>query len=188
VLEFSRQLSDLKDRCRKRVRFVFFAIKESSHFQTRAMGSLRYAKRLAMRGERVTAMYSLDSLGYYSSERASQRFPLPLNLVLPDRGDFVAFIGLLGSRPLASETLRVFRSYTQFPSFMGVGPGFVPGVAGSDHWAFAEQGFPAVLITDTANWRYPHYHRPTDTPDKVDIAKLTRVVKAIEGVIRDSVQ
>jgi hypothetical protein len=41
------------------------------------------------------------------------------------------------------------------------------------------------VVTDTAGLRYPNYHRPTDTPDKVDIAKLTRVVKAMEGVIRD---
>jgi hypothetical protein len=188
VLELGRQLRDLKDRCRKRIRFAFFATKEPPHFQTADMGSLRYAKALAARGERVAAMYSLDSLGYYSNERGSQRYAPLLDLVLPDRGDFVAFVGLLGSRPLASESLRLFRSYTQFPSFMGVGPGLIPGIAGSDHWAFAEQGFPAILVTDTAQLRYPHHHRPTDTPDKLDIAKLTRVVKTIEGIIRDNAQ
>jgi Peptidase family M28 len=184
VLELSRLLRDLQGRSKKRIRFAFFALKEPPHFQTSDMGSLRYARALAAREERVTAMYSLDSLGYYSSERGSQRYPPLLDLVLPDRGDFVAFLGPLGSRPLASESLRLFRSYTQFPSFMGVGPGFIPGLAGSDHWAFAQQGFPAIVVTDTAGLRYPHYHRPTDTPDKVDIAKLTRVVKAMEGAIR----
>jgi hypothetical protein len=188
VLELSRQLGNLKDRSGKRIRFVFFAIKEPPHFRTRDMGSLRYARALAARGERVAAMFSLDSLGYYSSESRSQRDPAPLDLVLPNRGDFVAFVGLLGSRPLASEALRLFRSYTQFPSLMGVGPGFIPALAGSDHWAFAEHGFPAILVTDTAALRYPHYHRPSDTPDKVDVAKLTRVVKTMEGVIREIAQ
>jgi Peptidase family M28 len=188
VLELSGRLGDLKDRCRKRVRFAFFAAKEPPHFQTADMGSLRYAKALAARGERVAAMYSLDSLGYYSNARGSQRYAPLLDLVLPDRGDFVAFIGLIGSRPLAVKSLQLFRSYTQFPSFMGVGPALVPGTANSDHWAFAQQGFPAILVTDTAELRYPHHHRPTDTPDKVDIAKLTRVVKTIEDIIRESAQ
>jgi hypothetical protein len=66
-----------------------------------------------------------------------------------------------------------------------VAPDFVPGIGWSDHWAFAEQGFQAVMITDTAPFRYPHYHQPTDTPDKVDTESLARVVKGIERVIRD---
>ena len=64
-------------------------------------------------------------------------------------------------------------------------PDVVPGIGWSDHWAFAEQGFPALMITDTAPFRYPHYHRPSDTPDKVDVESLARVVKGIERVIRD---
>ena len=103
----------------------------------------------------------------------------------PDRGDFVAFVGLLGSRALVRETMRSFRAHTGFPTIGGVAPGFVPGIGWSDHWAFAERGFQAVMITDTAPFRYPHYHRPSDTPDKVDAESLARVVKGIERVIRD---
>ena len=97
----------------------------------------------------------------------------------------MAFVGLLGSRALLQETMRSFRSHTAFPSIGGVAPDFVPGIGWSDHWAFAAQGFQAVMITDTAPFRYPHYHRPSDTPDKVDAESLARVVKGIERVIRD---
>jgi Zn-dependent M28 family amino/carboxypeptidase len=66
-----------------------------------------------------------------------------------------------------------------------VAPAFITGIAWSDHWAFAEQGFPAVMITDTAPFRYPYYHQPSDTPDKVDAEKVARLVKGVERVVRD---
>ena len=185
VLELARMLRDRDGKSGKRIRLVLFVNEEPPYFGTDGMGSLQYARSLAARGERVVAMYSLETLGFYSSEPGSQRYPAPFGMVFPDRADFVAFVGMLGSRPLLQETMRSFRSHTAFPSIGGVAPRQVPGIGWSDHWAFAEQGFQAVMITDTALFRYPHYHRPTDTPDKVDAQKLARVVKGIERVIRD---
>ena len=92
------------------------------------------------------------------------------------------------ARRLARETHKVFRTYTAFPSFSGVGLSFIPGVDWSDNWAFAEQGFPAILVTDTGPFRNPHYHKPTDTPETVDVAKLARVVKGMEAVMRDALR
>ena len=150
------------------------------------MGSLHYAQALAERGERVVAMYSLETIGFYSdAARQPAAIRRRSGCVLPDRGDFVAFVGMLGSRPLLQDAMRSFRSHTPFPTIGGVAPGFIPGIGWSDHWAFAQQGFQALMITDTALFRYPHYHKPTDTPDKVDNEKLARVVKGIERVVRD---
>jgi hypothetical protein len=188
LLELARLLRDLSGTSNKRIRFVLFVNEEPPYFRTEAMGSLNYARALAQRRERVVAMYSLETIGFYSSEPGSQAYPAPFGLIFPDRGDFVAFVGLLGSRPLLQETIRSFRSHTSFPSIGGVAPGFVPGIAWSDHWAFAEQGFQAVMITDTAPFRYPHYHRSSDTPDKVDTENLARLVKGIERTIRDLVR
>src|SRR5262245_10076884 len=167
VIELARLLRDLRGKSGKRIRLVLFVNEEPPYFMTDAMGSLRHARSLAERRERVVAMYSLETIGFYSSEPGSQLYPAPFGLLFPDRGDFVAFVGLLNSRPLLQRTIRSFRAHTAFPSIGGVAPGFVPGVAWSDHWAFAEQGFQAVMITDTAPFRYPHYHQPSDTPDKV---------------------
>jgi hypothetical protein len=188
VLELARLLRDLVGATAKRIRLVLFVNEEAPYFHTENMGSLRYAKSLASAGERVVAMYSLETIGFYSSEPRSQLYPAPFGLVFPDRGDFIAFVGLLGSRPLVRESIRSFRSHTQFPSIGGVAPGFIPGIGWSDHWSFAEQGVQAMMITDTAPFRYPHYHRLSDTPDKVDVASLARVVKGIERVIRDAVR
>jgi hypothetical protein len=188
VIELARLLHDLNGSAGKRIRLALFVNEEPPYFRTEAMGSLHYARALARRNERVVAMYSLETIGFYSSEPGSQVYPAPFGLLFPDRGDFVAFVGLLGSRALVRETMRSFRAHTAFPTIGGVAPGFVPGIGWSDHWAFAEHGFQAVMITDTAPFRYPHYHRPSDTPDKVDTESLARVVKGIERVIRDLAQ
>lgn len=131
-------------------------------------------------------MYSLETLGFYSDEPGSQRYPKPFNLVFADRGDFVAFVGTLDARPLLRQAIGSFRAHAKFPSIGGVAPERIAGIAWSDHWAFARRGYPAIMITDTAPFRYPYYHRPTDTPDKVDTRRLARVVKGIEAVIRDA--
>ena len=185
VIELARLLRDLDGSAGKRIRLALFVNEEPPYFRTEAMGSLNYARALAQRNERVVAMYSLETIGFYSSEPGSQVYPAPFGLVFPDRGDFVAFVGMLGSRALVRKTMRSFRSHTAFPTIGGVAPGFVPGIGWSDHWAFAEHGFQAVMVTDTAPFRYPHYHRPSDTPDKVDAEKVARVVKGMERVIRD---
>jgi hypothetical protein len=186
VIELARLLGDLKGKTPRRIRLVLFVNEEPPYFQTADMGSLHYARALADQKERVVAMYSLETLGFYSSEPGSQQYPPPFGMMFPDRGDFVAFVGMLASRPLLRQTIGSFRSHTAFPTIGGVAPGSVPGIDWSDHWAFAEYGFPAVMITDTAYFRYPYYHQPTDTPDKVDMDKLARVVKGIERVIRDA--
>ena len=186
VIELARLLGDLKGKTARRIRLVLFVNEEPPYFQTADMGSLHYARALAERKERVVAMYSLETLGFYSSAPGSQQYPPPFGMMFPDRGDFVAFVAMLASRPLLRQTIGSFRSHTAFPTIGGVAPGSVPGIDWSDHWAFAEYGFPAVMITDTAYFRYPYYHQPTDTPDKVDMDKLARVVKGIERVIRDA--
>jgi Zn-dependent M28 family amino/carboxypeptidase len=188
VIELARLLRDLQGRTQKRIRLVLFVNEEPPYFGSADMGSLRYARALAASGERVTAMYSLETIGFYSSEPGSQRYPAPFGLLFPDRADFVAFVGLLGSRSLLQKTVRSFRARTQFPSIGGVAPAFIPGIAWSDHWSFAQCGFPAIMITDTALFRYPHYHRASDTPDKIDGEHLARVAKGIERVIRDIAQ
>ena len=186
VLELSRLLADLKGKAAKRVYLVLFVNEEQPYSKTPDMGSLRFAQALAEKRERVVAMYSLETIGFYSDQPGSQRYPAPFGVMFPDRGDFVSFVATMESRPLLRETMRSFRSHTSFPTIGGVAPGFVPGIDWSDHWAFAQHGFQAIMVTDTALYRYPHYHKPTDTPDKINPEKLARVVKGMERVVRDA--
>ena len=149
------------------------------------MGSLRYAKALVTRKERVTAMFSLETLGYYSDEPGSQRYPLPFGLMFPNKGDFVSFVGLTNSRPLVQETIQSFRAHTSFPTIGGTAPVIIPGIGWSDHWSFAEYGFQGVMITDTATFRYRTItSRPTRRTRSTP-RRLARIVKGIERVVRD---
>ena len=113
---------------------------------------------------------------------------LTLGLLYPTTGNFVAFVGLTSSRPLVRRAVASFRTLVAFPSVGGTAPGIIPGIDWSDHWSFEQVGIPAVMITDTALFRYPHYHTPADSPDKVDYDRLARVVSGLERVIRDWAQ
>jgi hypothetical protein len=185
VLELARLLADLRNTANKRIRLVLFVNEEPPYFQTPDMGSYRYAKLLAERREPVIGMISLETLGCYLDYPGSQKYPPPLGLLYPSKGDFVAFVAMTGSRELMQNLVGSFRRHTKFPSVGGVAPGFVPGIDWSDHWSFEEFRYPAVMITDTAYFRYPHYHKTTDTPDKVDVDKLSRITHGVERVIRE---
>lgn len=167
------------------VRFVLFVNEEPPFFQNPFMGSWVYAKRCRERGENIVAMLSLETIGYYSDEPGSQKYPFPLGLLYPSTGNFITFVGNVGSRKLVRESIASFRRHAEFPSEGGALPGSMPGVGWSDHWAFWQEGFRAIMVTDTAPYRYPHYHKPTDTPDKLDYERMARVVDGLEGVIID---
>ena len=164
------------------VRFIAFVNEEMPYFHTEAMGSFIAARRSRERGENVVGMLSLETLGYYSDAPNSQKYPAGLSLVYPDAGDFLAFVGDLRSAPLVRRAISIFRRHTTFPSEGIAAPQSIPGIGWSDHAAYWTQGFPAIMLTDTAPFRYPDYHRDSDTPDKIDAGKLARVVTGIEEI------
>ena len=185
LIELARQFADLRDTTSARLRLVFFVNEEPPYFRTPDMGSFRYAMMLAERRERVVAMYSLETIGFFSDRPKSQRYPFPLGLMYPNQGDFVAFVSTTASRQLVRESIKAFRDTTPFPSEGGSAPGSIPGIDWSDHWSFEQFDYPAIMITDTALFRYPYYHTAEDTPDKVDYDKLARVTFGVERMIRD---
>jgi hypothetical protein len=184
VIELARLLADLRRKAVMRIRLVLFVNEEPPFFKTELMGSLVYARRLKASGEPVQGMLSLETLGFYSDEERSQRYPPPLGLLYPAKGNFVAFVGLTSSRAFVRRTVAAFRAVAPFPSVGGTAPGIIPGIDWSDHWSFERVGIPALMVTDTALFRYPHYHTPEDSPDKVDYERLARVVSGLERVIR----
>jgi len=185
VLELARLLKEWRPRD-TRLRLVLFVNEEPPFYRTADMGSWRYAKLLTERGEKVRGMISLETLGAFSDAPNSQRYPQPFALIMPSTANFVAFIGLPGSREFLHAVMASFRRHTPFPSIGGLAPDtLVPGAGWSDHWSFRQFDVPAIMATDTALFRYPHYHRPSDTPDKVDYERLARITKGFERVVRD---
>lgn len=165
-------------------RLVLFANEEPPYFKTESMGSAVYARSLKAKGEKIAAMFSLETMGYYSAAPGSQRYPFPLSYAYPDRGDFIAFVGNIASRQLVRRTVGAFREKARFPSEGVAAPQGLPGIDWSDHWSFWREGWPALMVTDTAPFRYPHYHTPQDTPDKIDYERLARVVRGLEATFR----
>ena len=172
----------------KTLRFVEFVNEEPPFFWTDKMGSVVYAKRCRQRNENVTAMFSLETIGYYSDKPGSQKYPLGLlNTIYPVTGNFISFIGNFPSGKLVREVIKSFRNHTKFPSEGAILPNIVEGAGWSDHWSFWQEGYPAIMVTDTAPFRYPYYHTSDDTPEKVNYDRLARVVVGLERVIDDLV-
>jgi len=165
------------------VRFVAFANEEAPFFYGDEMGSNRYAARAQAQGERIEAMLSLETLGYYTDQPGSQRYPFPFSLFYPDTGNFIGFVGNLSSRALVRRAIGAFRATTSFPSEGVAAPSGMEGVHWSDHWSFWQAGYPAIMVTDTALFRYPHYHAATDTPEQLDYTGLARVTGGLAEVI-----
>lgn len=185
VLALARACANLKPL--RTLRLLAFTNEEPPFFQTRQMGSFVYAKRCRERGENIVAMLSPETIGHYSTEKGSQKYPFPVGLFYPSAGDFIGFVGNRRSADLVRKVVGSFRRHAQFPSEGGALPEIIPGVGYSDQWSFWKHGYPALMITDTAPFRYPYYHTTEDTLDKINLDGLTRVVDGLEKVVTDLV-
>jgi len=181
MLELARLLRDAD--LGQSLHLVAFVNEEEPFFGTAAMGSLRYAHAARERGDDIVGMISLEMLGYYSDEPGSQSYPPLLGHFYPGRGDFVAFVGSLSARPLVRQAIGAFREHADVPSEGLAAPELLRDVLRSDHWAFQQMGYPAIMLTDTANFRNPHYHGPGDTPDRLDYETVTRLTVALARAI-----
>ncbi|HET9387818.1 MAG TPA: M20/M25/M40 family metallo-hydrolase [Gemmatimonadales bacterium] len=182
VLELARVFA--AERQSRTIRFVFFPNEEPPSFPTANMGSRHYATAARARNDQIVAMLSIESIGYFDTEKGSQRYPFPLNLAYPDVGDFIGFVSNLSSRPLLVQAISAFRAHATLPTQGAAAPSWVPGVWWSDHWAFWREGYPAIMITDTAPYRNPFYHTTEDTADKLDFGRMARVVHGLTHVVR----
>lgn len=165
------------------VRFVAFVNEEPPYFMTETMGSLVYARAAAARGERIDAMLSLESMGYFSDTAGSQQYPVPFSMFFPDRGNFLAMVSNFKSFPLLRLARSAFKSASTVPVVASPAPERIPGVSWSDHWSFWQQGFRAIMLTDTVPYRNPHYHSSTDTPETLDYDRLAEVVSGCLAII-----
>jgi len=167
------------------LRFVAFVNEEPPFFTTELMGSLVYARRCRERNEHIVTAFVIESVGYYSTAERSQKYPFPMGLFYPSCGGFIAFVSRTKDSGLVRRCVKLFREHAQFPCEGGALPDSLPGVGWSDHWAFWQAGYPALMVSDTAIFRSPHYHTRNDTPDKLDYERFARVVGGVAKVIED---
>lgn len=179
LLELAYLLGETKD-LPTRVDLVAFTLEEPPFYRTEWMGSLVHATSLKKEGVTVRAMISLEMIGYFSSEAGSQELPHPLlRLFYPSEGNFITVIGRVGDGSLVRKVKTAMRAATDLGVYSMNAPTAFPGIDFSDHRSYWAQGYPAVMVTDTAFYRNDRYHTPRDTPDTLD---YTRTAKVVEGV------
>lgn len=180
LLELARSLKKYDGESAVELQLIFFANEEPPYFKTNAMGSFVHASALTD-PRRIAGMISLESIGYFSDEKGSQRYPFPLSLRYPSTGNFIAFVGDLSSRDFLRDSIGAFRENARVASVGGTAPASLQGIDWSDHWAYSERGIPALMVTDTAIFRNPNYHRVTDTADSLDFKRMALVVEGLES-------
>lgn len=173
---------------RHAVELVAYTLEVPPHFRTAQMGSVTHARSLRAAGREVRLMVSLEMIGYFSDAPGSQRFPLPgLQLLYPDRGDFIAIVSRWSTQGDFAATRRakaLMRGATALPVRSINAPPVVAGIDFSDHLAYWAQGMPALMVTDTSFMRNPHYHRAGDTHDTLDYRRMAQVVQGVYALVQ----
>lgn len=186
LLQIAR-LVDMKPHDRT-VAFVFFERGSARFASTDHTGSFAWARKAQQENKKIVGMISIDSVGLYFDEPGTQGGPFPLSLFYPDQGNFLMFAGDFGSRQLVQACVQNFRSQAGFPCEGLTLPEFLPWLAHSDHYAFRQHDWPALLVTDTGPLRNTEHGQMTDTPDRLNYNRMARatvrMVKLIEYLAR----
>lgn len=171
------------------VELVAYTLEEPPYFRSEHMGSRRHADALVAAGIRPTLVLVMEMIGYFDDRPGTQRYPVDaLKALYPDRGDFIAVVGNLAD---ASEVRRVkaaMAARTPLPVYSINAPASMTGVDFSDHASYWEHGIPALMVTDTAFYRNPHYHQPSDLPATLDYRRMALVVDGVAAAVRAFVE
>lgn len=166
------------------VELVAYSPEEPPFFRSPQMGSAVHAASLKTSGRRVRSVLVLEMIGCFEDGARSQSYPLPfLSLFYPTRGNFIAVVGSLGQPRLARRVKAAMRAASPLPVRSINAPRAVPGVDFSDHLSYWREGYPAIMITDTAFYRNPRYHTTGDTPETLDYARMAQVVDGVRAAL-----
>jgi len=178
VLGLARSLAGLP--LKRAVRFVAFALEEWPVYRSSNMASYHYALSLKEKNEHVEGMICLEMIGYFCDREGCQHYPFPfMNKVFPKAGNFISMVGNMRSKSFTERIAKSFRQGTDLPVVTLNAPAIVIGIDFSDHWSFGKFGYQALMVTDTAFYRNPHYHAPTDLPATLDFARMSNVVEGL---------
>jgi Zn-dependent M28 family amino/carboxypeptidase len=184
-LETARHLMLLKEQQELdlAVKFVSFPLEEPPAFGTRHMGSSVYAYKARKSNEKIDGMICLEMVGYTCHEPGCQDYPFPLMFLdYPKKGNYIGIVGNFKSRKFTNDLSKAFSQNPDLPVVKLTVPGggfLLPSVGLSDHSSFWHRGYKAVMITDTAFYRNPHYHRTSDTMEKLDYGFMAQLVKSL---------
>ncbi len=188
LLELARLMALNEQTLTTRIDFVSYPLEERDllrqPFRTRHVGSRIHARYLSESKIPLRAMICLDMIGYYTDKPGSQHYPLFfLRWHYPDRGNYIAVVGKLGQARLVAHVRDAMRSASATPVESIAAPSFLPGIDFSDHRSYWLRHYQAVMVTNTAFYRNPNYHKKTDTIDTLDFNRMTEVVKGLYRTI-----
>lgn len=177
LLDVARQVAGR--RLLRPIHFIAFCLEEEN-----VLGSRAYVTELTAAQRKIHGAIVLECVGYASHEEGTQKSPPGVPVAVPTVGNFLAVIGNHGSRSLTDTVEQAMRAYLPIVPLVVPGNGeLLPDTRRSDHISFWEAGFPAVMVTDTANFRNPHYHQPTDTFDTLDLPFMASVADAVTAAV-----
>ncbi|MFH1201398.1 MAG: M20/M25/M40 family metallo-hydrolase [Candidatus Omnitrophota bacterium] len=175
LLETAKFLKDSETK--QTIKFIAFVNEEPPFFKSKDMGSFAYLEECLKNKERISSAIILESVGFYSQRRYSQRYPPLFGIFYPDRANFIALVSNFKSRHLLKALKQSFSKNSTLNLETISTFDFVPGVDFSDNWSFWQKGIPAIMITDTAFYRNPYYHTAQDTAEKLDYDFMTLLAK-----------
>ncbi len=169
------------------VELVAYTLEEPPFFRTDQMGSYIHATQLREQGIQLRIMIALEMIGYFSDDANSQHFPLAiLNLLYPTEGNWLAVIGDMASGAEVRAVKTSMRAATELPVYsFNAPPSLVAGIDWSDHLNYRKNGYPGIMISDTAFLRNLNYHTEHDTPDLLDYDRMAMVVAGVYSAVLD---
>lgn len=183
LIELAHLLS--KEDLSKQVELVAYTLEEPPYFATEEMGSFIHAQSLKEQNVKVSLMISLEMIGYFSDEPNSQEFPVSiLKLLYPTTGNFISIVGNFTNILTVRNVKSAMQSASDLPVCSSNVTSFIPGVDFSDHRNYWIFGYDAIMITDTAFYRNKNYHTTADTAEKLDYAKMAKVVEGVYKFIK----
>ncbi len=187
MLELARRFAGRPQE--RTIRWIGYTNEEGSSSRGAKMGSRINADNAKARGEKIVAMMSIEMIGYFSDEPDSQRYPFPpeqaaaLGLELPTVADFISVVGRFADRALIEQMGSAMIEVGSIPVVPVALPAQVPALYRSDHANYWFNGYAAVMVTDTSEYRFPHYHKMGDVPEVLDFGRMSGVVDALEGAV-----
>ena len=168
------------------IELVAYALEEPPFYATNQMGSAYHAESLVKENIDVKLMISLEMIGYFSDEKNSQLYPMPLlRLLYPGRGNYISLVSNLDNRDITKRLKSNMKGTTDLPVYSINAPSLLVGVDFSDHINYWNKGYNAVMVTDTAFYRYASYHKESDIAVNLDYNRMAKVIIAVyEALVR----
>ena len=180
LIEIAKQFQKYKPTTKYRFEFVAYTLEEPPFFRTEHMGSHVHAKSLHDNNVAVSAMISLEMIGYFSEAPKSQEYPIGiLKWFYPTKANYIAVVGKFGSGKLTRKFKKGIKKGSTIPVRSINAPSSITGIDFSDHLNYWKFNYDAIMITDTSFFRNKNYHQTSDTIETLDFDKMSQVVKGV---------